>query len=408
MRLANKRFCSGCSACYAACPNHAISMEADGEGFLYPQIKTSDCVDCGICKKVCPVLHQEESRLPLSVYAARANDEGVRMKSSSGGIFSLIAQRTLSHGGAVFGAAFDENDWHVYHRCVDDEVGLCKLRGSKYAQSDIGNSFADVARELRNGREVLFSGTPCQVAGLRRYLSIVRGVPTDRLYLIDVVCHAVSSPLVWKKYMELRVASEYKGLACDLSRIVRVSFREKKYGWKKFFMTMEFANGSRYEKAFSEDLFFRGFLFELYNRPSCHNCSSRGLRSGSDMTIGDFWGVDSIIPELDEDKGVSLILVNTKKGIAVQNYLMDRCKSRKTEYSLACRGNPVIIGSKRPNFRRRKFFASMRQFGFESAVHKCLRRSVIQAIGSLFFRATRLLLEMTKRALHHAKDIKCN
>lgn len=379
MKLAAKNICCGCTACLAVCPKKAIAMKTDEEGFLYPTIATSICVDCGLCAKVCPVINVGEARTPLAVYAAKAKDDDLRMASSSGGVFSLLANETLSKKGVVWGAAYDHEDWHVYHCGVDSVCGLEELRGSKYVQSDMGNSLERVAKELEDGREVLFTGTPCQIAGLSRYLSHQR-VDMSNLLLVEVVCHAVPSPLVWRKYLEKRVSEAYGGKKAGLKQILRIFSRSKNCSWKRYATSLSFANEVAYLRTFSEDSFMRAFLAELCNRPSCHDCKMRGLRSGADLSIADYWNVHTRFPDMDDDKGTSLILINTVKGekllerIATQ---IDKCKS---DFAHATATNPAIVKSSSTNNKRAFFFAHLCKQDFDDLVIECLRPSLYRRV----------------------------
>lgn len=227
MKLASQNSCSGCTACQSICPKSAISMVADGEGFLYPKVDESKCVQCGLCEKVCPSLNRDSPRMPLAVYAAKAKDDGLRLKSSSGGVFSLLARQVIARGGVVYGAGFDHADWHVMHKSAENEDELEDFRGSKYVQSDVQGIYAAVRGQLLAGCEVLFSGTPCQVAGLRHYLNALK-TDVSKLLLVDVVCHAVPSPLAWRKYLDERLAKTGQGAI-----IRRIAFRHKNCGWKR-------------------------------------------------------------------------------------------------------------------------------------------------------------------------------
>ena len=302
MELAGRDHCTGCAACKAACPMNAISMSADVEGFLFPRVDTLLCVNCSACKKVCPALNPSLSCKPLAVYAMMAKDEALRLSSSSGGVFSLLAKDILLRDGVVFGAAFDHNDWHVYHRAVEKEADLSELFGSKYVQSDIGDCYKLVKDLLKGGRLVMFTGTPCQIAGLVKVLEADKAIITDQLLLVDVVCHAVPSPLAWRKYLEKRVASAYNDERGQLWDIKRISFRRKDCGWKRFSLSLAFSNDKAYLSCFDQDPFMLGFLAELYNRPSCHNCPCKNLKSGSDITIADYWGIASKLPDMDDVK----------------------------------------------------------------------------------------------------------
>lgn len=356
-------------------------MAADAEGFLYPRVDDAKCVNCGICAKVCPSLNQGVARHPLSVFAAKAKDEELRTQSSSGGVFSLLAHETLSNGGIVFGAAFDHNDWHIYHRGVDSEEELAELRGSKYVQSDMGDVFRQVGSTLLQGKEVLFTGTPCQIAGLRQYLSLSK-VSADKLLTVDIICHAVPSPLAWRKYLSQRISHAYNADEHELSSISGISLRSKVTGWRKFSFSLSFANGADYSVSCNRDLFLRGFLAELYNRPSCQKCPDKGLRCGSDLSIGDFWGVDVTFPEMNDDRGISLILVNTEKGHRTLSNIMDNAVFRPTDFNHAILKNYAIVSSKKAHRNRHRFFARIESSDFDNLVASLLKPSLMMRVRS--------------------------
>jgi len=347
-------------------------MRADAEGFLYPHIDASKCVNCGLCQKVCPSVNPAESRRPRSVYAAMAKDDALRLASSSGGVFSLLASDILSKGGVVFGAAFDHNDWHVYHKAVETEADLAELSGSKYVQSDVGDSYRQVKAYLNAGRQVLFSGTPCQIAALNKFLAMYMGTPIDNLLLVDVVCHAVPSPLAWRKYLEKRASSIYPDRVGGLRDIRSISSRRKDCGWKRYSLSLGFANDKEYLSVFSDDPFMRGFLAELYNRPSCHTCPCKSLRSGSDLTIADFWGVGTHLPDMDDDKGTSVVLVNTEKGAECFAAVFGLLNCKDSKFEDAAKGNPAIVRPTIPHRNRKCFFGKVLKSDFDSLVSRML------------------------------------
>ena len=334
IRITDNKDCCGCHACASVCARHSITMHEDNEGFLYPVVDASTCTDCGLCEKVCPVINQDEPRKPLKVYAAKNRDEEIRRQSSSGGIFTPLAEAVIREGGVVFGAKFDK-DWNVVHAWTDTIEGITDFRGSKYVQSTIGDTYREAREFLRQGRKVLFSGTPCQIAGLRKFLRKEYG----NLLAVDVVCHGVPSPLVWRKYLEetrenLRAERDagkntVSSSLNDLPVITGISFRDKTHGWKKFGFRLRYAASKAAENSvsvpandsertllqpFPDNVFMKGFLKNLYLRPSCYACASRSGKSGSDISIADFWGVQNYYPEFDDDKGIGLVLVNTDKG----------------------------------------------------------------------------------------------
>lgn len=363
MTLAYKKHCTGCSACADACPKGALAMISDHEGFLYPRVDTRRCVDCGFCARACPILNRPTARQPLAVYAAKAKDTELRMESSSGGIFSLLAQQILAKGGKVYGASFDKTDWSIAHIGVENEEGLAELRGSKYLQSRMKGIHQSVKKDLEADRWVLFSGTPCQIAALRQYL----GWDWDKLILVDVICHAAPSPLAWRKYLEERLAKIGPGAI-----IKRIAFRHKNCGWKRYSLSLRFANDKEYRSVFTEDSFMRAFLAELCNRPSCHDCQFRELRSGSDLTIGDFWGVEKVHPEIDDDRGTSLVLINTAKGSALFEQINSRIDRLAVTFKEAIDGNSALVKSRCPHRNRDRFFESLRENDFDCAVTRML------------------------------------
>lgn len=323
IEIIDKKDCCGCSACVQRCPKQCIKLKEDNEGFLYPEVDKSTCIDCGLCEKVCPVLHQGEPRKPLKVYAAKNLDEEIRRQSSSGGVFTLLAEQIIQEGGVVFGARFDEN-WEVKHDFTETIEGLALFRGSKYVQSRIEDNYKKAEEFLKQGRKVLFSGTPCQIAGLKRFLR----KEYDNLLTVDFVCHGVPSPGVWRQYLKETVARmcdknsvSTDPISMENTHIESISFRDKSSGWKKYSFTLILSTTSRSGvkntvslcEVFPQNTFMKGFLANLYLRPSCYACAAKCGKSGSDITIADFWGIYNYYPELDDDKGMSLLVINTIK-----------------------------------------------------------------------------------------------
>ena len=295
----DKNTCVGCSACASVCTKNCIKMIVDEEGFSYPQIDTDKCVGCGMCDKVCPALHPASPVEISDSYAVYSNSDEVRLNSSSGGVFYYLAEYVIKNGGIVFGAAFD-NDWSVSHIAVDKVEDLPKIQRSKYLQSNTNGVFEKVKNVLNDGKLVLFSGTPCQCGGLSLYLNKIY----DNLILVDFICHGVPSPLVWQKYLNYMA----KGRA-----VKNINFRDKIIGWQKFSFTVEYNDGTRYSVPFFENTYMNLFLKNYILRTSCYNCSSKYPNKYSDITLGDLWGADIIIPNHD-DKGITLALINSDKG----------------------------------------------------------------------------------------------
>lgn len=328
--LKNKMDCCGCGACAQKCPKHCISMCEDEQGFLYPIVDLTRCIQCGLCEKVCPVLNQEDTRMPLQVFAAKNKDNFIREQSSSGGIFSAIAEYFLKNGGVVFGAKFDEN-WDVVHDYTMDLDELSLFRGAKYVQSTIGDMFSKVEYFLKLQKKVLFIGTPCQISGLNHFLR----KEYDNLFTVEIVCHGVPSPLVWKRYLCSIVPQS------EIKQIADISFRNKDYGWGKYSLKIKNNNDNVifHEMACSNN-YLQGFIRDLYLRPSCYNCPTKSNRSRSDMTLGDFWGVSA---EINDDRGISLVLINSKKGSDIYKKL--NVISYEKSYADALKCNPSMVYS---------------------------------------------------------------
>ena len=318
IHITDKSQCCGCSACVQQCPKQCISLKEDKEGFLYPIVDEQTCIDCGLCGKVCPIINPNEPREPLKVYAAKHKDDEIRMKSSSGGIFTLLAEQIIDEGGVVFGARFDEY-WEVMHDYTETKEGLAVFRGSKYVQSRIGNTYLQAENFLKQGRKVMFTGTPCQIAGLKRFLR----KEYENLLAVDFVCHGVPSPKVWRIYLDETLARQGIGKNTVLSHamlrqkfIRSIDFRSKSTGWKNFSFVLTLTkasvngeeNSALLSTVFSENQFMQAFLGDYILRPSCYKCVCKAGRSGADITLGDFWGIEMIRPDLDDDKGCGLVL----------------------------------------------------------------------------------------------------
>lgn len=299
IRISDKARCTGCTACVAACPKQCIVLRRDKEGFDYPVVNPDLCIDCGLCEQICPVLNPSETVEISGSYAAR-KDDGLE-KVSSGGVFPLIAERFVANGGIVCGAVIDENCCvvHADVSCVED---LHRLQGSKYVQSELYSIFEDVKSYLQNSRKVLFSGTPCQIAGLKAFLR----KDYENLYTVDVACHGVPSPGLWDMYKKQLES-------CQGDKLVNVVFRDKSQGWRHYGVKYEFSSCTRLIPAV-KDLYMALFFQGVTLRPSCYACTLRGGRSGSDMTLSDLWSVQDVAPEFNDDKGASGVLINSRKG----------------------------------------------------------------------------------------------
>ncbi len=300
-----RELCCGCSACFSICPKKCIKMKEDKNGFLYPVIYEEKCINCGLCKASCPIqntYHKHENKLnKLKSYIAYNKNNSIRESSSSGGIFTALAECILNDGGIVFGVVLDEQYKAVY-MCVEKTEELWKLRGSKYMQSDMKNVYNEVKCFLNKGRKILFSGTACQIEGLKCFLK----KDYDNLITVDVLCHGVPSPKVWMRYLEGQ-KKKNKG------SIQNINFRDKSTGWKDYSLKISF-DTTEYKNIYYRDNYMRMFISDICLRKSCYNCKFKELYRNSDITLGDCWEIDNIRPDENDNLGVSIILLHTRKG----------------------------------------------------------------------------------------------
>lgn len=377
IQITDKSKCCGCNACVQRCPKQCIAMQEDDEGFLYPVVDAGICINCGLCDKVCPVLNQNDEKKSFLVFAAKNKNEEQRLRSSSGGIFILLAEQTIRQGGVVFGARFDKN-WEVEHCYAKTIEELEPLMRSKYVQSRIGNTYNEAEQFLKQGRQVLFVGTSCQIAGLHKFLR--KDYPN--LLAVDFICHGVPSPGVWHKYLEelkkQSERSENAGKPFSLKSvpvITDINFREKQlggYGWKKYGFVVYATSTSKGDKntvlsscIFMENTFMKAFLNNLILRPSCYACPAKGGKSGSDLTIADFWGIGNTHPEFDDDKGVGVIFVHTQKGL--NQFPSSTTDSMKVTYDEAVKHNPSYNTSVSPPGLRQYFY-----YNFNKGMSLCM------------------------------------
>lgn len=371
IHIKDKKDCCGCTACVQRCPKQCITMVSDNEGFLYPIVDDKICIECGLCEKVCPVVNQEEPRKPKKVYAAYNKDEEVRVASSSGGIFTLLAEEIIKKGGVIFGVKFDKN-WMATFDYTETFDGITPFRGSKYVQADIGNAYKQAEEFLKQGREVLFSGTPCQIAGLRRFLR----KKYDNLLTVDIMCHGVPSPKIWSWYLEeicnKLIATRTKGNskvhytegADYKSYIEAINFRSKINGWKRYCLSIKLNLPTKDENntisfidTLDKNSYMRAYLDDIILRPSCHKCPAKKGKSHSDITIADFWGINVIDPAFDDDKGCGLIFSNTMKGLLIFNEVSTVFKEKRLYEGI--KYNTVYYKNSKPHPNRNKFFDTL-------------------------------------------------
>ena len=360
--------CSSCGACANVCAHRAIIMRLDMEGFYRPVINADQCVQCGACERACPWTNPVSnpnfaSDAPRTV-AAFAKNESIRMESSSGGIFTVLAEKILDDGGVVIGVSQLEST-KFGHIIVDNKADLFKLRGSKYVQADAGMIYREVRALLKAGKKVLFSGTPCQVAAL--YAVLGKAATTADLTTVDIVCHGTPSVKVFEKY----IAEIEKD---KLAHVLSTRFRDKRNGWRLYSMTssLNTISGDCFQisKTLREDKFMRVFLQNICLNMSCADCKYGKLPRIADITLGDYWNIASVHPEMDDNRGTSVVLLNTDHGKALFDSVADKvihCESN-VEYAIA--GNPCIVRSSKPHPKRAEFFANLDKYTMNGLIHK--------------------------------------
>lgn len=359
-------------------------MVDDEEGFLYPKVDESICVNCGLCEKVCNELHPFDKREPQQVLAAINKNEEIRLRSSSGGIFYILAENVIKDGGVVFGARFDEN-WQVVIDYAEDMKGIESFMGSKYVQARIANAYKDVKRFLAERRNVLFSGTPCQVAGLHKFLR----KPHDNLLTVDFICHGTPSPKVWRMYLD-EVIKEGQ-------RISSIEFRNKKKGWKNFSFNLRYnANDKTISmlSPFSQNHYMKAFLQNIILRPSCYDCKAKGCSSHSDVTIADFWGINTVFPDMDDDKGTGLVFINTEKGN--EAFDLSQVNVKETTYERVKLLNSACYRSPKVHPKRKDFFSRLDSENLIELINDCTKPTVKQLLQMLIDRCKRLVMKLLK------------
>lgn len=347
VNISEKEKCCGCTACYHICPVGAIKMAEDCEGFLYPEIDKEKCIGCNKCDMVCQYKTSEaEQRNEVEAYAAYNKDEKERWNSSSGGIFSLLAQKVLEDGGYVVGAAFDDN-WNVYHKMINRPEDLASLMGSKYVQSNLGNIFLEIKKILEGNHKVLFVGTGCQVKGLKLYLK----KEYDQLICVDLICLGVPSPRIWRSYLK----TYFHG-----NQIEKINFKDKSLGWHRFSVKIDAKQCLREEGR--SNYYMNGYFRGYYTRPSCYNCMSKGIERVSDLTLADCWGIEHMNPLLDDNKGTSTILVHTQNGKKIWNQINEKTIFAPIDVKDVVLYNKGVAENKRRNKLRNIFWFLLKIF----------------------------------------------
>lgn len=364
--------CTGCTACNNICPVTAITMKPDAEGFVYPAVNYEKCVQCGLCIRNCPVLNKENDpayEMP-EVYAGWNLNAEIRINSTSGGVFSAVAEAVIERGGYIAAAVYGER-FDICHTIVRDKKELERLRQSKYAQSDLNDVFGRIRTLLEKGELVLFCGTPCQSAGLQRFLR----KKYAGLYCCDFICRGVISPKVYRKYLDDK-AKDKKGT------ISKVHFKNKDFGWNRFSTKISFSDGTSYQEDRYHDSYLRGYLnYNLYLRPCCHECNFKQIPRQSDMSLGDFWGIGNYKPELDTDQGTSVVLVNSEKGRELLEWTASKLYMEQRSLDEVLKGNSCLLNSAVPGKYRDYFFANVDKMAFDKLIYKIEQKAMNLTTG---------------------------
>lgn len=363
IQITDKVNCCGCKACGDICPHGAISFKADHEGFWYPEVDNASCVDCGLCERVCPVICPadfiDRYDKPL-VYAAYSKEEAIRLDSTSGGIHSMLANKIFDRKAFVGGAVYNE-DHTVSQIITDQRERLPEIRSSKYLQSNAEHVYKDIQTKLKDGRDVFFCGTPCQIQALYKFLRR----DYDNLITADFLCRGVNSPKVFLSYMDM-LEKKYGSRATD------IKFKSKEKGWHNFSIRVKFENGKIYCKDRWHDLFFIGYLqYNNFVRPSCYDCKFKCFPQKADITLADFWGIEKLDPSMDQDKGTSMVMINSDKGAALFETIKGDIVYKPFSQDEAAVGNPAMNHSlTSPYDTRNSFFSDLDTVPFDKLAVK--------------------------------------
>lgn len=358
INIKKKKDCCGCGACEAICPKTCISLIKDKDGFMYPMVQEDVCTDCKACEKVCPIINPHIKQGTMcKLYACASNFENERYHSSSGGVFHLIASSILKAGGCVFGVILSPDCRSAYFTKIQSDNELIPALGSKYIQAHMEKIYKVVKQELMAGEKVLFSGTPCHISALKNYLN----KEYDNLYSVDLSCHGVPSEKAWNCYLDCR-EKETGG------SVIAACFRSKESGWKDFSVSTDFSNGVHHAETFTVDSYGKAFTQRLLFRPSCENCKFKGLNRCSDLTLGDFWGINEITDFFNDDKGTSLVIAHTEKGMELLKLAQTQLKTLEVTKEQGTRRNPYIFRSVIPHSNKEAFFQSLGNEDFDDLV----------------------------------------
>lgn len=363
IEVKDKKKCTGCGACVNACPRRVITLEEDIEGFIYPQVDVDRCIDCHVCEKICPML-KDRATICCGIegypqfYAGQLLDKKDLSLVSSGGAFWAFSQTIIKKGGIVYGAV-QENVDEVSHFRAEDMEGIKRIRRSKYLQSDTGYTMAQVRDDIRKGHVVLYSGTGCQIAGLKSFL----GGDFENLITCDVVCHGVPSTKVWKTYRKEKEEREGKTME-DLV------FRDKSFGWRNNHYKITYSDGSVEKSPSPTQMFHSGYLRGFFNRPSCGCCKWSHLPRVSDVTLADYWRYNGRFNTSGENSGVSLICVNSNRGLSLLDEASQYLDIEETSSQLALESCRHLKEHPFENPQRESFFRFFNDRGYYAAAEK--------------------------------------
>lgn len=385
IQIDDKKQCCGCTACESICPKKAIKMLPDEEGFLYPHVEETKCIQCGLCEKTCPIINTKKSDQEPKGYIVRNTDKEIVQDSTSGGVFTAIANYVLDKQGVVYGVGYDSS-MRVIYKKAENKSEIAEMRGSKFVQSYIVGIYEDVKQTLGSGRLVLFTGTPCQVAGLINFL---RKKP-DNLYCVDFICRGVASPLLWENYLQA-MQDKYK------SAISFVKFKNKTYGYHATTMKVDFQNGKTYKASGRIDPMMKSYVNELASRPSCAACSFKSERHISDLTMFDCYHYSAITRKKDDNKGYSSLFVNSYVGEKIIESIAKSIEMTAVDYHELTKWNGIMVcNSAKPHSRRDEFYSYISTMTIHEAINKVmpitkkdylieLSKAVINRIGLIQF-----------------------
>lgn len=366
--ITDKKNCCNCTACASICPQQCITMEVDHEGFKYPILNMDQCINCGLCEKVCPVIHNEicvSNDYNLNGYIVRDKRPEIVSDSTSGGFFTILAEYVLERDGHVYGAEFDK-DFKVHHTCINAKKDISKLRGSKYVDSDLEDSFKNVLRDLKVDRYVLFTGCPCQVAGLKSFLR----KDYDKLITMDVVCRGTPSPLFWKKYLEYQKNKNKQDI-----KFIRI--RNKTYGYHSGSMMIEFENGKKIFESARSNYYLKAFFGDVCSKPHCYNCSFKHAYHCADFTVYDAWHAGELANIKDDDKGWTSLIIQSKKGQTLFEEMKDKYSYYRVDYQKAIELDGIMVNNSVPwNKKRENFFSGIEDEPFDKHCEKFIQVSI--------------------------------